>query len=746
MSPDLQFLKRYKIHCIIFILYLAISLVMFWNVSTAISSSVPNGGGDVYRGLWNLWWVPYSIFTLHQSPYFSNYLFYPAGANLVSGALSPLAGILTAPVQALAGLAVAYNLVFFLGFSLSGLFMFMLARYIVKNNYAAFLAGLVFAFSPMHIAQSYFHLQWATIEFIPLFVLFFLMMLRERKLRYAVYSGISFVLLAFAGDPDQAIIMSVFAIASIIFFLAFDRKNILNRKIAVNLAALAISALLLGSPFFISMAMAYGSSHSVPSQLSNTAHDVIYSDNLASFFLPSYYNGIFHNASLGYLVQVYGTKYNGIAYSPDLTEKVSYMGYSVLFLAALALYYEHRKNRPHRSFYWAVILAIFVLLALGPDIQIGGISTGIPSLYSAYKALPLFNAVGRPGRFDIVATLALAMLAAIGFDHLSKSKYNLGSPLALALIFAILILIEYNGMPLSSASARQMTAPAGIPMQYGSISRIAGNLSVLVLPALPNLTTGSFLYPGMSMYYQTAFKRPIVGGYTAATNTIQQQLVENIPLAVSASFLQEGEGLIYPYPINEAYSNLTLFWLASYKVGAVSVINSAYTPGELATLQSYLYSLFGNPAYINKNVTIYSTAGIEGIVGGRSSVSFISGTWVPGYAFCNYSFICDSNFSSSWWGSKIRAISIYNPGALNASIKFNAYSYYGASRLYIYLNSNSTPVAAVNLSSIQSTKEFRISLPKGYSQIAFYMPNATSPAGQYQYLNFGISNLTISSV
>ena len=746
MRHDLQFLKGYKTYCTIFILYLAISLAMFWNVSISPTSSVPNGGADVYRGLWNLWWVPYSIFTLHKSPYISNYLFYPAGANLVSGAMSPLAGILTAPVQALAGLAFTYNLIFFLGFSLSGLFMFMLARYLVKNDYAAFLAGLIFAFSPMHIAQSYFHLQWATIEFIPLFVLFFLMMLRERKTRYAVYSAISFVFLAFAGDLNQAAIISSFAILSILFFLAVDRKSILNRKTAVNFGVLAISVLALGSPFFISMALARGPTSSTPSQLFNTAHNVIYSDNLASFFLPSYYNGIFHNASLGYLVQVYGTKYHGIAYTPDLTEKVSYMGYSVLFLAALALYYEHKKNRVHNSLYWAAVLLVFVLLALGPDIQIGGISTGIPSLYSAYKILPLFNTVNRPGRFDIIATLALAVLAAIGFDHLSKSKYNLGSPLALALLFAVIILIEYNGMPFSSASARMMTAPAGIPPQYGAIAGIAGNLSVLVLPALPNLTTGSFLYPGMSMYYQTAFKRPIVGGYAAVTNSTQQQLVENIPLAVSASYLQNGEGMVYPYPINEAYSNLTLFWLASYRVGAVSVINSAYTPGELASLQSYLYSLFGNPAYINANVTIYSTAGIEGIVGGRSLVSYISGTWIPGYAFCNYSLPCSSNFSASWWGSRIRAVSVYNPEASNESVKFNAYSYYGPRRLYVYLNSNSTPAAEVNLSLTQSTDEFRITLPRGFSQIAFYMPNTTSSSGQNQYLNFGISNLTISSI
>ena len=212
MQFDLESLKKYRIHLIVFIIYLAISLVMFWNITTAFSTRVPNGGGDVYQSMWGLWWVPYSVFTLHQSPYYTNYLFYPIGANLVSETMSPLAGILTAPIQAFAGIASTYNFLFFLSFALGGLFMFMLSRYLVKNDYAAFIAGLIFAFSPMHIAQSYSHLQWTTMEFMPLFVLFFLMMLREKKALYSICAAVSFVLLTFAGDIEQGIMMVAFAI------------------------------------------------------------------------------------------------------------------------------------------------------------------------------------------------------------------------------------------------------------------------------------------------------------------------------------------------------------------------------------------------------------------------------------------------------------------------------------------------------------------------------------------------------
>ena len=101
-----------------FLIYLLISLVMFWQVSVNLFSYVVNGHGDVYQSLFNLWWVPYSTFTLHQSPYLTSYLFYPVGANLVTQTLTPLAGLFTAPIQFM-GMAFTYNLLFFSIFALS---------------------------------------------------------------------------------------------------------------------------------------------------------------------------------------------------------------------------------------------------------------------------------------------------------------------------------------------------------------------------------------------------------------------------------------------------------------------------------------------------------------------------------------------------------------------------------------------------------------------------------------------------
>ncbi len=725
-----------------FIIYLAIALVMFWQVTINFGSRVVNGGGDVYQSMWGLWWVPYAIFVLHQSPYITSYLFSPVGANLASQTMSPLAGILTAPLQALVGLAATYNILFFLSFALGGLFMFMLARYLVKNDYAAFIAGLVFAFSPVHIAQAYSHLQWTTIEFIPLFVLCLLLMLRTKKWKYALFAAISFVLLTFAGDIEQGIMAVTFLIVALLALIVLERQEVLNKSTILNTGFLVVFIVILASPFLIWILPNLSAGISGASQLSDVVHNMLYSDNLASFFLPSYYNGIFHSLALGYVNSVYALTYQGIAYTPAVTEKISYLGYSVIFLALLALYHEHRKNKMRDIIFWIVIFVVFALLAVGPYLQIGSTSTGIPTLYALYRNIPLFNLVREPGRFDVIVTLALAVLAAVGFDHLSKSKWNTMGTFALAIIFTALIIIEYNGTPLSGSFASQLTTNAQIPAGYHDIRQLQGNYTVLVLPALPNITTDSYFYPGVSMYYQTAFEKPIVGGYATRTNTSEEQTVDSVPLAVSASYLQAGQGLVFPYAIRENYTQLNLFWLTVENVGVVAVINKAYNATELADLQNYLYGLFGNPTYVDANVTVFKTSATENAYGLKNMVAYTVGTWISGYDFCSQ-YQCNQTLANAWWGSNVRAVTIFSPNATIAKMKFRALSYEPTGQLNLYYGSGTTPLSALNLTSTFSNYSVSLPLAQGLNQLVFYQQNTTI-SQQYPYFNYGVENITIT--
>ncbi len=740
-------------------LYLAISLVMFWQISIHIFGSVVNGYGDVYQSMFNLWWVPYSIFVLHQSPYFTKLLFHPIGANLVTQTLTPIAGILSIPFQAV-GSAFAYNVLFFSSFAFSGLFMFVLADHLVKNKHAAFIAGLIFAFSPMHIAQSYGHLDWTIIEWVPLFLYFYMRTLEDFRVRNALLAAVSFILLTFMGDIEQGI-MVFFAtgVFTLLYWLFYSKEpqvaelqatshkpnlfalNSISKRSLLGIGMVAAFSIILSLPFLLAMLPYLNSSaFSVAQQNSGVAQNMLWADNLASFFLPSYYNGIFNSISKSYLPVIYGLVYQGATYQIDIAEKVSYIGYSVMMLSLLAIYSDFKQNGPKRTPLWIAFMFVFGWLSLGPYLQVYSSVTSIPSIYLLYKAVPLLNIIREPGRFDIIVTICLGIMAAFGFEILTRSKDQKTKYKYLAVVAAI-ILIEYNGMPLSSSFANSLITSAHIPLAYSQIGKLPGSFSVLMLPALANASEIPAQYIGMETYYTTATLKPLAGGYTSRENSTQSLAVSSVPLVSAASYLEQGFGLIYPSPISENYSNATLLFLANYNTSFISVLRPAYNLTEQEVLYSYLSASFGQPVYQSNTTFVFSTSTAISKNAGKSLVAYTVGSsWIPGYTFCNPYAPCDANVSTMWWGNDTRDVILFSPSDQNVAMSMIAIAPINGTVLSVYLNGN--PYGQVTLRSTQYEYAINMTVPSGFSDITFFAQS--NPSQPSPYFGYGIRNITFT--
>ena len=538
--------KRLKEYALVSVAYLLISMAFFWPLLANITATVPGSGGDVFQGLWELWWVPYSLFTLHASPYITHLIFYPVGANLSTQTFAPVAGIVSALFQGV-GVAFSLNVIFFIGFVLAGFFAYLLAFHLTKNRAASFLAGFIFAFSPIHIVQSFGHLQYINIGFIPLFLLLFIKMFEDGRHSDAILAGVSFVLLAFMGDIEQALMTMVIAFLIIAYMLLRkgSRGLLLNRRFAMLFAEMVAVALALGSPAILAIAGSRqpGTLSAVNSQ-AGVSYNELYSPDLLSFFIPSQMNGLLGFAS-------------GAAASinaPAQAERTVYAGYTVLALALIGLFYSFKEKLKHTGII-VVPLAFLALLSIGPYLQVGGTVTALPGIYLLYHQIPLFNVLREPGRFDIAVELFLALLAAFGFAKVEHALSGQGRPLAknaktLAFsAFVLLLVLEYNPWPLSQGALNGSYTNAQIPRAYVELGGINANFSVMVLPALSNYSSvAPELYPGMAMYYQTAFRKPLVGGYTTRYNASQIFSLADMPLADSASYLESGQGLIYALP------------------------------------------------------------------------------------------------------------------------------------------------------------------------------------------------------
>ncbi len=740
MSMDMKALRKYAI---ISGAYLLLSILLFYPMILNITSSVPGSGGDVFQSLWDIWWVPYSLFTLHASPYFSSYVFYPVGANLATQTFAPIAGLVSAVFQPI-GVAFAYNIVFLIGFVLAGLFAFLLAHHFTKNDMASFIAGFVYAFGPMHVIQSFGHLQFINIEFIPLFLLFFLKMIEERKPSYAAIAGVSFVLLSFMGDIEQGLMTILLAFFVLIYFAATaeHRKKILDVKFGIVLAEMAAVILIVGSPFIIGVAGGITSTTlSTVNAQANSAYNTLYSPDLLSFFIPSSLNGLLSPISSAF----------SAINAPAASERTAYAGFTVLALAAIAIAWDYKDKFKHTGVI-LVPLILFALLSIGPVLQIGGSSTGIPGLYAIYNKIPYFNVLREPGRFDMMVELLLGILAALGFAHL-ESKYLTSASVKryAPVIIILLLLLEFNAWPTSQAMMGGMYANATIPKAYSEIGTLTGNFSVLMLPALPNPTSATpALYPGMALYYQTAFKHPLVGGYTTRVNTTQTISLINIPIAASAYYLQTGQGLVYGSPIIENYTNVTNFLFGAYNIGFVAVNEQAFNKSELESIGSYLTSVYGAPVYNNltTNTMIFGRSKIIN-TSFSNLVSYtpvlfnsVYSIWQPGWVFCTSSTqFCNTTNSNRWYAMNPVYINVYNPSQtsemrVNVTLR-GAYSPTGSEQERVYLDNQLT--SELNLTTVPRNYTFRLLLNRGVNQLVFYV-NANLTG----YANMGLSNMTIS--
>lgn len=154
-------------------IYLAATIAMTWPLAAGLARDVPGDLGDALLNMWILDWMARGVprvltgaMTLADLANAS--IFHPEPCAL--GFSEHLFGetLLAAPVYAATGnLILSYNLLFLSTFVLAGLGMYVLARDLTGRRDAAFVAGLLFAFTPLRVTQLA-HIQMLGTGWMPL--------------------------------------------------------------------------------------------------------------------------------------------------------------------------------------------------------------------------------------------------------------------------------------------------------------------------------------------------------------------------------------------------------------------------------------------------------------------------------------------------------------------------------------------------------------------------------------------------
>jgi hypothetical protein len=154
---------------------------------------------------------------------------------------------------------------------------------------------------------------------------------------------------------------------------------------------------------------------------------------------------------------------------------------------------------------WAGLSMVFGLLALGPFLQIAGLNTQVPGPWVLLRYVPVIGLARSPTRFAIVLTLAVAVLFAIALAWLGQ-RYPHRRRMLLT-VAGVLLAVELlpAARPLHSAS---------IPRIYQHVAAAAPGVELLELPfGIRDGASSVGNASAQTQFFQTAHGKSIQGGY-----------------------------------------------------------------------------------------------------------------------------------------------------------------------------------------------------------------------------------------
>jgi hypothetical protein len=181
----------------VFLLVTAATAVCFWEWMPYLDSALIGPPEDNLQDFWNTW---YGAFAHDPSHFFyTDLMRFPEGTPLIYHSFAYPQVFAVALISKVFGLSTSslilqQNLSLLISFPLAGIGAFYLVRHFIGNTGGALLGGFVFAFNPSHVEHVMHHAHVSQIEFIPFFVLAFLLTIERKSVLWLLSAIILFAL------------------------------------------------------------------------------------------------------------------------------------------------------------------------------------------------------------------------------------------------------------------------------------------------------------------------------------------------------------------------------------------------------------------------------------------------------------------------------------------------------------------------------------------------------------------------
>ncbi len=451
---------------------------LVWHLGTSLPG-MPFGDQTQYLWCIDTFWTQ---LLAGASPFHTDRVLYPVGANLMHTGLAPFVSLFAWPIRTqpvlYLGLAVLVSLV------LAALGMRALVARLTGNVLAGTIAGCFYAFSPvvLSLTDSSHYYKVVSAALLPWGLDALVAFLRAPRARAIVALSIVVWSLVFT-DYYETVLFLILVVVVGVPSLRPSHLPLIGAALTANLALALAATRWVFPPLDTSDLMSGGATF--------WTHSII---NLADLFVPSSANPL-----LGALGRFAFDRPNGDVDS-------YYLGCGVLVLAVLAL----GRQRPRETVPLTLAGVILTALACGTLVRVGTtvLLTEAKTPWFWLVRLPYLDILDLPRCFVLGTQLVLATLAGAGLARLLAVPERR----RLALIGAAAIfVVEYGqvGMRLYT-----LTVPA--------VYRRLAALPERTLLEVPSGVTESKMVFGYDlsrpsnneqMYFQTIHRKRRVGGY-----------------------------------------------------------------------------------------------------------------------------------------------------------------------------------------------------------------------------------------
>ena len=577
--------------------YLCTAIVVTWPLAASLTTHLPaDPSGDTGIYAWNLWVFAREVGTAH-GPFFTDAVFPLTGqVDLSLHNYTVASGLLALPFIGWLGTVGAFNVVFMLQLVLAAFGLYLLARELTACERSSWMAGVVFACSPVLAARASGHFSLVAAAPLPLFVLASLRAIDGPHVwRAAAAAGACIAWAAYSDayygvyclfllavilvhralvvappveGPWRAGEQALLGVAVIAFAIGIAIRltggadcslggtTVYARTAYTPMLCAAAACLILAALRFVPR---LGVSRDFP--IIRVGQFLVGCGAVATLTLSPLLFAMLQRVLDGRWVptpQFWRSSTPGLdllafvlpnpshsmlggparalleSWRPDaFPEFVGSL--PLVALATLAVVRLRQGRWPDGTAPWRWLFVAALLLSLGPFLSIAGVNTHVPGPWALLRYVPVLGWARAPSRFAVLSTLALCVLFAFALRDLlrqRRGRFAIVAPLLAALAF------EHLSIP------RPVFA-AVVPDIYDVVAADPNpDVRVLELPVGIRDGLGSLgnARP-LAQFYQTRHGKSVVGGYLSRVSHRRRRDSMSIPTLRALIELSQGTSL-----------------------------------------------------------------------------------------------------------------------------------------------------------------------------------------------------------